>query len=161
VKTKKDKGFTLIELMVVIAVIALLSSIALIALQTARIKSRNAKRLSDMVQMNNALELYFANFKGYPSSATGLPSPGTVVPNYASTLPIAPQPADGGCELISYPLPGNGNGNQYYYTPSGTAFLGSDGTTLVYPDYDYFFCLGSLTGNFSAGVRIVTPHGVQ
>ena len=76
-RSKTLMGFTLIELLVVVAIIALLSSIALIALASARLKSRNAKRLSDMVQMNNALELYFATFKGYPSGTVGVPASGT------------------------------------------------------------------------------------
>ena len=55
-KNKTD-GFSLLELMVVIAIIALLTSIALIAFMSARQKSRDAKRLADMTQMNSALEL--------------------------------------------------------------------------------------------------------
>lgn len=163
-KQKKSlTGFTLIELLVVVAIIALLSSVALIALQSARQKSRNAKRLSDMVQMNNALELYFATNKGYPSgSVSGVPL--GLTPGFASTLPSAPQPPDGGCELISYPnppVPAGYNGGSYYYYPSGTSYLAPDGTTQVYPDYLYYFCLGNMTGNFNPGVRIVTPRGVQ
>ncbi|HET9699140.1 MAG TPA: prepilin-type N-terminal cleavage/methylation domain-containing protein, partial [Terriglobales bacterium] len=56
--SRRDEGFTLIELLVVVAIISLLSSIGLIAFQDARQKSRDAKRLSDMTQMANALEIY-------------------------------------------------------------------------------------------------------
>jgi prepilin-type N-terminal cleavage/methylation domain-containing protein len=157
---KKD-GFTLIELLVVIAIIALLSSIVLIALTNARQKSRDTKRLTDMTQMNTGLELYFANFKGYPSSTTGIPS--SLAPNYVSNLPSSPLPADGGCAAITYPspVPANTYASGYYYYPSGTAFLGSDGSTTVYSDYAYYFCLGSLTGNFAPGTHVLTPRGVQ
>jgi prepilin-type N-terminal cleavage/methylation domain-containing protein len=154
-------GFTLIELLVVIAIIALLTSIALIAFMSARQKSRDAKRLSDMTQMNTALELYFATNKGYPSSSTGIPSP--LVPSFASSLPSAPQPADGSCGVLTYglPVPAGTYGSGYYYYPSGTAYFGSDGTTSVYPDYAYYFCLGNQTGNFSSGLHILTPEGVR
>ena len=155
--TYKKDGFTLIELLVVIAIIALLSSIALIALTNARQKSRDAKRLTDATQTNTALELYFSYNKGYPSITDLL------VPNFASTLPSAPQPGDGGCSAITYPspVPANTYANGYYYYPSGTAFLGSDGSTMVYPDYSFYFCLGNTTGNFGPGVHILTPHGSQ
>jgi len=156
---KNQAGFTLIELLVVIAIIALLSSIALIALMSARQKSRDAKRLSDMVQMSTAMELYFSTNKGYPSGPGGIPSP--LVPTVASTLPKDPQPPDGGCELISYPapVPAGNNGNQYYYYASGTSYL-NNGIT-VYPDYAYYFCLGNQTGNLPAGQHIVTPKGLR
>lgn len=158
---KTGVGFTLIELMVVIAIIALLTSIALIALMSARQKSRDAKRLSDMTQMNTGLELYFATFRGYPSSSSGIPS--ALVPSYTSSLPRAPQPADGGCGSITYspPVPAGTYGSGYYYYPSGTAYLGSDGITPVYPSYSYYFCLGNQTGNFSPGAHMLTPQGVR
>jgi prepilin-type N-terminal cleavage/methylation domain-containing protein len=160
-QSETDKGFTLIELLVVIAIIALLTSIALIAFMSARQKSRDAKRLSDMTQMNTGLELYFSTFRGYPSSSSGAPNP--LVPSFASSLPSAPQPADGGCGAVTYgsPVPAGTYGSSYYYYPSGTAYLGSDGSTMVYPDYDYYFCLGNQTGNFPAGTHILTPEGVR
>lgn len=64
----KAKGFTLIELLVVIAIIGLLASIVLASLSTARTKARDAKRLSDMHQMEVALELYYNSFGRYPDS---------------------------------------------------------------------------------------------
>ncbi len=154
-------GFTLIELLVVIAIIALLSSVALIALTSARQKSRNAKRLSDMTQMNTGLELFFATNKGYPTGPAGIPI--GVTPTFASRLPTSPQPADGSCESISYPAPAPGGttGIDYYYFPSGTAYLAPDGLTQVYPDYGYYFCLGNQTGNFAPGFHTLTPKGVR
>ena len=56
---KKEKGFTLIELLVVIAVIGLLSSIVLVALGPARQKARDAKRQSDIRQINLAMEMCY------------------------------------------------------------------------------------------------------
>lgn len=64
----KNKGFTLIELLVVIAIIGLLSSVVLSSLNSARAKSRDAKRLSDMRQMQIALEFYYDSFGAYPDS---------------------------------------------------------------------------------------------
>lgn len=61
------KGFTLIELLVVIAIIGLLSTLAVIALGSAREKSRDAKRLSDLKQVQTALELYYTDNNEYPA----------------------------------------------------------------------------------------------
>lgn len=64
------KGFTLIELLVVIAIIGLLSTLAVVALGQARVKARDSKRLSDLKQLQTALELYYTDTNAYPSSGT-------------------------------------------------------------------------------------------
>jgi len=63
------RGFTLIELLVVIAIIGLLSSIILVSLQGVRAKARDARRLSDMKQIQLALELYYDSNGSYPDNA--------------------------------------------------------------------------------------------
>jgi type II secretion system protein G len=60
------KGFTLIELLVVIAIIGLLSTLAVVALSSAREKARDSKRLSDVKQIQTALELYYTDSNAYP-----------------------------------------------------------------------------------------------
>ena len=64
-----NQGFTLIELLVVIAIIGLLSSVVLASLNTARIKARDAVRLSDMRQIQLALALYYDSNNAYPSNS--------------------------------------------------------------------------------------------
>lgn len=66
------KGFTLIELLVVIAIIGILSSVVLASLSTARQKSRDAKRISDVGQIQLALELFFDASQSYPSTTPGV-----------------------------------------------------------------------------------------
>lgn len=77
----KNKGFTLIELLVVIAIIGLLSTLAVVALNNARTKSRDARRLSDIKQIQTALELFMNDTSDYPTegsvAAGGCPT-GTV-----------------------------------------------------------------------------------
>jgi len=63
-----ERGFTLIELLVVIAIIGLLSSVVLASLNSARVKARDAKRISDLSQMRIALELYYDANGTYPNT---------------------------------------------------------------------------------------------
>ena len=49
------KGFTLIELLVVIAVIGILASVILVGVASFRGKGRDARRVSDVRQLQNAL----------------------------------------------------------------------------------------------------------
>jgi type II secretion system protein G len=61
-----NKAFTLIELLVVIAIIGILSTVVLVSLNSARIKARDAKRLADFKQIQNALEMYYNDNNHYP-----------------------------------------------------------------------------------------------
>jgi len=62
-------GFTLIELLVVIAIIGLLATIVMVSLNTARAKSRDAKRLADLKNLMTALEMYYDKHGDYPVSS--------------------------------------------------------------------------------------------
>lgn len=67
----KEKGFTLIELLVVIAIIGVLASVVLASLNNARQKSRDARRITDLKQIQLALELQFDSTQGasqYPAA---------------------------------------------------------------------------------------------
>lgn len=63
------KGITLIEGLVVLAIIGLLGVLAAVALDSARERSRDAKRLADVTRISAALELYFNDHNSYPASA--------------------------------------------------------------------------------------------
>jgi prepilin-type N-terminal cleavage/methylation domain-containing protein len=63
---KGTNGFTLIELLVVIAIIGILASIILASLSSARQKGRDARRLSDIKEIQLALELYDDACGNYP-----------------------------------------------------------------------------------------------
>src|SRR5260221_374832 len=87
---KNVRAFTLIELLVVIAIIALLASIILASLNTARAKSRDARRISDVKQVQLALELYYNDHAGYPTALSALPTGG-----YISAVPTDPLSGNG------------------------------------------------------------------
>lgn len=64
---KNKKGFTLIEILVVVSIIGLLSSIFLVGLGGFRSRGRDARRLADLRQVQNALELYYSKNSAYPA----------------------------------------------------------------------------------------------
>ncbi len=68
--TKNLSGFTLIELLVVISIIGILSSFAVISLNSARQKARDALRKGDMAQLRTALEMYYDDYFNYPICGT-------------------------------------------------------------------------------------------
>ena len=67
------RGFTLIELLVVIAIIGVLATVVLASLNSARRKSRDARRVTDIKQLQLALELYYdgVGAQKYPPGAAG------------------------------------------------------------------------------------------
>jgi len=77
----KNKGFTLIELMVVISIIGVLSSVVLAGLQSTRVKARNSRIVQGVQQLRNQIELTRSG-DSYPSlfgsAASGPGAPTTV-----------------------------------------------------------------------------------
>jgi len=101
----KQTGFTLIELLVVIAIIGVISTLAVVAFGNARIKSRDAKRMSDLLQISKALDLYYADQTYYPTIVTpgqALKSPdGAIL--YMAKVPSNPTPrTDNGAPDLDY-----------------------------------------------------------
>lgn len=82
--SKSSRGFTLIELLVVIAIIGILSSVVLASLNTARQKSRDARRIADLKQIQLALQLYYDATSEYPDALSSL------TPTYISVVPTDP-----------------------------------------------------------------------
>jgi prepilin-type N-terminal cleavage/methylation domain-containing protein len=72
IKINKPKGFTLIELLVVISIIGFLATASLVAFNSARIKSRNAQRKAEVIQIQKALDMTAQNNGGiYPDTTGG------------------------------------------------------------------------------------------
>lgn len=69
-KISKVSGFTIIELMVVVVIMGLLSSIIITSLAGSRAKGRDGQRISDLHQLQLALTLFFDRCGQYPLSMT-------------------------------------------------------------------------------------------
>ena len=137
----EKKGFTLIELLVVVAIIGLLATLSIVALNNARARARDAKRVADVKQIQTALELYFNDLGTYPATGgiTTKISSGTIT--YMSQTPVPPLPADGGCAA-------NPAAYTYAMNDSGRS-------------YTISYCLGSATGGLASGIGTATPAGIK
>lgn len=63
---KSQKGFTLIEILIVVAIVAIIGTLSAVAVNSARSKQRDATRLANVRQMQSALEDYFKENNAYP-----------------------------------------------------------------------------------------------
>lgn len=142
---KKNQGFTLIELLVVISIIAIVSLIATTALFNARAKSRDAKRVGNIRQIQTALDMFYNDRGRYPTSdewASGKISATSTngTTTYMQVIPLAPTPADGTCDTAD---------NEYDYTQR------SNGSS-----YTISFCIGGRVTFFEPGLKCLAPGGI-
>jgi prepilin-type N-terminal cleavage/methylation domain-containing protein len=107
---KKNKGFTLIELLVVIAIIGILSSVVIASMNSARRKSRDARRISDISNIKTALEMYYDSEQSYPAGLAVLDDAAAV---YIPKLPQDPTLA------VDYTYVPTGNGTDPYACDAG------------------------------------------
>jgi prepilin-type N-terminal cleavage/methylation domain-containing protein len=121
-KNLTKKGFTLVELLVVISIIGLLSTIAIVSLGSARAKSRDTKRIADMKQFSTALEQYYSDQGGYPSVQS------TLATWANATIPVAANDVVLGKATTSAVL-SNSNAT---FSGAATGSIGSTATGTVY-----------------------------
>ena len=132
-RKNNKKAFTIVELIVVIFIISILAGLITVSLRSSRMNSRDTKRITDIKQLQTALEFYRTKNKVYPLSLNKL------TPKYITTLPIAPTPNDGNC---------SDGDNTYTYS--------SDGKT-----YSISFCLGLALAGYNKGLNIAVPTGIN
>lgn len=122
---KSDKGFTIIEIIVVIATIGVLATIIITSVNQYVAKARDVKRIADINQIQKALEMYYADYGSYPVFANSWYSSydsswatlQTALQPYLSKLPVDPK---------NESVAANSGGLTYgYYTnPAGEGCLG-------------------------------------
>lgn len=123
---RSRRAFTLVELLVVIAIISILATAVTVSTGSARVRSRDARRLADLKSIFTALEMYNDANGSYPNSggnwdgiytcwgdSSGEGNPNGwiagLVPTYMQSLPRDPK----------FHTDCNG---QYIYLSNGTDF---------------------------------------
>jgi prepilin-type N-terminal cleavage/methylation domain-containing protein len=103
-----NKGFTLIEVLIVVFIIGLLASVVLVGLGAFRARGRDARRVADLRSIQNALELYYgAANNQYP---TGVNFAGMRAALLGANIGVSSVPQD----------PGN---FQYQYGSNGQSYI--------------------------------------
>lgn len=93
---KKQKGFTFIELLVVITIIAVIFAVGVVSYTTIARNSRDARRLADLEAIRQALEMCRSIAGAYPANI--YPVSGSIIctdPNNTVTMtttPLDPKP---------------------------------------------------------------------
>lgn len=74
---KSTSGFTIVELLVVIVIIATLAAISLVAFNGVQQRARDSQRKSDIATMQKVLAIYYGDKNGYPACNGGVFTGGT------------------------------------------------------------------------------------
>lgn len=110
------RGFTLVELLVVISIIGILASIVTVNANVARRLSRDSKRKADIQNVAGALELYRATNRTYPKAPADYKSLKTTLNVYTSNIPSDPNGGISSDQVF-------GKGYYYKSDANGTHFF--------------------------------------
>ena len=143
-----SSGFTLIEMLGVVAIIGVLAAIVLVSLQNARMNARDAQRLKDMDTVQGALEVYFRDQGSYPATSNNgaWNALNVLVSNgYITQLPNDPQNTIGTGQTWVWT-----NQHTYYYWGPGVPATGCS-----YINYVLWYRLeGKSNGNACSGINL-------
>lgn len=118
---KAQQGFTIIELLIVIAIIAILSALVLNNFQGAQAKARDVQRVSDINNIHSKLEELYNETGGYPSTFSAATFPGidgnSLKDADGTTIIINAAVAD---QTAALAVANPGNSNEYLYVPYPT-----------------------------------------
>ena len=125
---KSIQGFTLIEMLIVIAVISILAGIVLVGITGFQETARDTKRIGDLRGVQNSLELFYTRCGFYPQT-TGVPStPCSGGTNITTWLHLATAMETVGVISDESKLPGDptvssGHDQYAYESPDGFKYI--------------------------------------
>jgi len=115
------KGFTLIEILIVVAIIAILASVVLVGLGPTQQAGRDARRISDLSEARTGLELYYNKCGHYPGTG-GTCAAGTAGATWLAVSNNIIAAAVG----ITSPMPddpSNGKHYNYWYGAGNSTYV--------------------------------------
>jgi len=119
---RRERGFTIIELLVVLSIIVILSTMGMAQYRNSVIRSREAVLKEDLFRMNDAIDQYYADRGQYPGTLDALVSEG-----YMRKIPIDPLTNQADWQTVpSEPDPNNPTASPGIYTVKSA----SDATAL-------------------------------
>jgi general secretion pathway protein G len=125
----RDKGFTLVELLIVISLISILAAMGLVQYRNSVMSSKEAVLHTDLFRMRDAIDQYYADKGKYPSALDSLVSEG-----YMRKIPEDPitKSSDTWTTVPAEPDPNNPSAEPGVYDvksgAQGTALDGSSYT---------------------------------
>lgn len=131
-KPNKPKGFTVVELLIVIVVIGILAAIVIVSYNGAQLRARNATRLSDIKVVEELLDTYYTQHGSYPQTTTNPQSNWKAIdvytddncPNGSSQADWVPGLADKLPQSDqSYAVGADGKYGCYLYASNGTQYV--------------------------------------
>lgn len=123
---KAQKGFTIIELLIVIAIIAILALLVLNNFQGAQAKARDQQRTTDINNIHSKLEEFYNENNYYPSTFTAATFPGIddaslLDPIGSNSITLNAAVADAtAADGVAAPAGDTTTSNSYLYVPYPT-----------------------------------------
>lgn len=133
-KIIKQNGFTLVELLISISIIAILSVVLVVSFSNAQKNGRDQRRITDLKAIQNAAEQYYMLKGSYPTSKN---TPWTANSQVVlQSYPVGPKGTNVG-DTYAY-VSVNGN----YYACSNKMETGKYGNAILYSDYFEYQAIG-------------------